>query len=114
MTFGKKIAESILTFITDLFFDRRNGIAPFGGLLKQGMLSEKWEKLRFCESTDNYRATSPTGKYRGAYQFDFATWRTVGGTGDPAAAPPAEQDARARERYARRGHQPWECGFPLQ
>lgn len=81
------------------------GIAP----------AEKWEKLRFCESSHDYRAISPTGKYRGAYQFDYATWRTVGGTGDPAAAPPAEQDARARELYARRGHQPWpECGYHLQ
>lgn len=83
----------------------RWGIAP----------AEKWEKLRFCESTHNYQAISPTGKYRGAYQFDYATWQTVGGTGDPAAAPPEEQDARARELYARRGHQPWpECGFHLQ
>lgn len=83
----------------------RYGIAP----------SDKWEKLRFCESTHNYQATSPTGKYRGAYQFDFATWQTVGGTGDPAAAPAAEQDARARELYARRGHSPWpECGYHLR
>ncbi|MEM9466364.1 MAG: transglycosylase family protein [Actinomycetota bacterium] len=77
------------------------GIAP----------SDRWEKLRRCESTDNYQAINPSGVYRGAYQFDFATWQTVGGTGDPAAAPPEEQDARARELYARRGHQPWpECG----
>ena len=77
------------------------GIAP----------ADRWQKLRFCESTDNYQAINPSGLYRGAYQFDFATWQTVGGTGDPAAAPPAEQDARARELYARRGHQPWpECG----
>ena len=77
------------------------GIAP----------TDRWEKLRFCESTDNYQAINPSGVYRGAYQFDFATWQTVGGTGDPAAASPEEQDARARELYARRGHQPWpECG----
>ena len=77
------------------------GIAPSG----------RWERLRFCESTDNYQAVNSSGVYRGAYQFDFATWQTVGGTGDPAAAPPEEQDARARELYARRGHQPWpECG----
>jgi hypothetical protein len=83
----------------------RYGIAP----------AEKWERLRFCESTDNYQAINPTGKYRGAYQFDYATWQTVGGTGDPAAAPSAEQDARARELYARRGHIPWPvCGFHLQ
>ena len=83
----------------------RYGLAP----------ADQWQKLRFCESTDNYRATSPTGKYRGAYQFDFFTWQTVGGTGDPAAASPAEQDARARELYARRGDAPWpECGFHLR
>ena len=81
------------------------GIAP----------AEKWEALRFCESTHNYAAINETGKYRGAYQFDLPTWRTVGGTGDPAAAPPAEQDARARELYARRGHEPWPvCGVHLR
>jgi hypothetical protein len=82
----------------------RYGIAP----------ADKWAKMRFCESSDDYQAISPTGKYRGAYQFDYATWQTVGGTGDPAAAPPAEQDARARELYARRGPQPWECGYHLE
>jgi len=77
------------------------GIAP----------ADQWAQLRMCESTNNYQATNPSGKYRGAYQFDLATWQTVGGTGDPAAASPHEQDARARELYARRGHQPWpECG----
>lgn len=82
----------------------RYGIAPL----------EMWENMRFCESTDNYQAISPTGKYRGAYQFDRPTWQSVGGTGDPAAAPPEEQDARARELYARRGAQPWECGYHLE
>jgi hypothetical protein len=69
--------------------------------------ADKWEALRFCESTHNYEAISPSGIYRGAYQFDIATWYTVGGTGDPVQAPPEEQDARARELYARRGDQPW-------
>lgn len=72
---------------------------------------DRWEALRFCESTHDYTAISPSGQYRGAYQFDVETWKTVGGTGDPATAPPEEQDARARELYARRGHQPWpKCG----
>lgn len=76
--------------------------------------SEKWERMRFCESTDDYTATSASGRYRGAYQFDHETWRTVGGTGDPAAAPAEEQDARARELYARRGRAPWpQCGHHL-
>lgn len=79
------------------------GIAP----------AEKWDALRFCESSHDYRAISksPRGMYRGAYQFDFETWKTVGGTGDPAVASASEQDARARELYARRGAQPWPtCG----
>ncbi|NNE75432.1 MAG: hypothetical protein HKN26_17340 [Acidimicrobiales bacterium] len=73
---------------------------------------EAWNRLRFCESSDDYRAISPTGKYRGAYQFDLPTWQTVGGTGDPIDAPPLEQDARARTLYALRGRTTtWpECG----
>ena len=31
-------------------------------------------RLRACESTDNYQAISRSGLYRGAYQFDQATW----------------------------------------
>ncbi len=70
-----------------------------------------WERLRMCEATGNYGAISKSGIYRGAYQFDRQTWRTVGGEGDPAAAPPLEQDARARELFARRGNAPWPvCG----
>ena len=66
-----------------------------------------WSNLRFCESTDNYTAESANGLFYGAYQFEPRTWRTVGGTGNPAHAPPEEQDARARLLYARRGDQPW-------
>ena len=70
-----------------------------------------WEYLRQCESGGNYRAVSSDGTYRGAYQFDSATWRGVGGTGDPAAASPAEQDARALMLYQQRGASPWpSCG----
>lgn len=72
---------------------------------------ESWAALRECESSGNYGAVSPSGRYRGAYQFDVATWLTVGGTGDPAAAPPAEQDARALILFQRRGSSPWPiCG----
>ena len=54
---------------------------------------------------------SSDGTYRGKYQFDFATWASVGGSGDPAAAPEAEQDYRAALLYARAGASPWPvCG----
>ena len=66
-----------------------------------------WYNLRFCESTNNYTAESSNGLFYGAYQFEPRTWRTVGGVGNPAHAPPEEQDARARLLYARRGDQPW-------
>lgn len=68
---------------------------------------QQWHDLRFCESTNNYRAESANGLFYGAYQFEPRTWRTVGGTGNPAHAPPEEQDARARLLYSRRGDQPW-------
>ncbi len=65
------------------------------------------EAIRRMESGGRYDAVSASGKYRGAYQFDRSTWASVGGTGDPAAASPAEQDARAAELMRRRGTQPW-------
>ena len=63
--------------------------------------------IRRCESGGNYQAVSASGRYRGAYQFDQRTWRSVGGSGDPAAASAAEQDARARILRSQRGSSPW-------
>ena len=71
---------------------------------------EEWRKLRFCESTETYNIDTGNTFY-GAYQFTWETWGTVGGDDNPAHSPPAEQDARARLLYARRGSQPWPvCG----
>ena len=61
-----------------------------------------------CESSANARASSGTGYY-GLWQFDLATWRSVGGTGLPSDASVAEQVQRARTLYDRRGWSPWEC-----
>lgn len=67
--------------------------------------------IRACESGGNYSAIGGGGAYRGAYQFDQQTWNSVGGSGDPAAASPAEQDRRAAMLYSRRGSAPWPvCG----
>jgi hypothetical protein len=64
-----------------------------------------------CESGGNPRAISANGMYRGKYQFSFATWRTVGGKGDPAQASETEQDRRAAMLYKREGPAPWPvCG----
>lgn len=67
--------------------------------------------IRACESSGDYGAVSANGRYRGAYQFDQQTWQSVGGSGDPAAASPAEQDARAARLRSERGSNPWpNCG----
>jgi len=72
-----------------------------------------WAALRQCESGGNY-ANKSNPKYRGAYQFSYATWRSVGGSGDPADASPAEQDMRAQMLYERSGAGQWpRCGRHL-
>jgi peptidoglycan hydrolase-like protein with peptidoglycan-binding domain len=68
-------------------------------------------KIAACESSGNPAAVSPSGQYRGKYQFSRQTWREYGGTGDPAAAPESVQDAIAAKLLAARGTQPWPvCG----
>ena len=69
------------------------------------------EAIAACESGGNPGAIGGGGAYRGKYQFDYGTWASVGGSGDPAAAPEAEQDRRAAMLLARSGSNPWPvCG----
>jgi hypothetical protein len=69
------------------------------------------EAIASCESGGDPSAVDASGTYRGKYQFDYATWASVGGSGDPAAAPEAEQDMRAQMLYERSGASPWPvCG----
>ena len=69
------------------------------------------DSIAACESGGDPSAVSPDGTYRGKYQFDYGTWASVGGSGDPAAAPEAEQDYRAALLYSRGGSSPWPiCG----
>ena len=69
------------------------------------------QAIAACESGGNPRAIGGGGLYRGKYQFDYGTWASVGGSGDPAAASEAEQDMRAAMLYQRAGSSPWPvCG----
>jgi peptidoglycan hydrolase-like protein with peptidoglycan-binding domain len=68
-----------------------------------GLLS----RIASCESGGNPAAISAGGRYRGKYQFSRATWRALGGTGDPAKAAEAVQDAMAAKLLAARGTSPW-------
>jgi lysozyme family protein len=65
------------------------------------------ERIAACESGGDPTAVSAGGHYRGKYQFSRATWRAMGGSGDPAKAPEAEQDRRAAALLAARGTSPW-------
>jgi hypothetical protein len=74
-------------------------------------VSPALEAIAACESGGDPAAVSSTGTYRGKYQFSTATWQAVGGTGDPAAAPEAEQDLRATILYEQSGPGQWPvCG----
>jgi hypothetical protein len=68
-------------------------------------------RIAQCESGGNPRVVSADGRYYGKYQFSKATWRSVGGSGNPARASEAEQDRRALILYRRAGTSPWpNCG----
>jgi hypothetical protein len=69
------------------------------------------QAIAACESGGDPSAVGGGGAYRGKYQFSPSTWASVGGSGDPAAAPEAEQDQRAAALYAQQGSSPWPtCG----
>jgi peptidoglycan hydrolase-like protein with peptidoglycan-binding domain len=83
---------------------RAKAVAPSGG-------SATLARIAQCESSGDPTAISSSGRYRGKYQFSRATWRALGGKGDPAAAPESVQDAIAAKLLAQRGTSPWPvCG----
>lgn len=87
--------------------ERREAFSPLPGGVSRSTLNA----IAACESGGNPRAISSGGTYRGKYQFDYGTWESVGGHGDPAAASEAEQDYRAALLYSRAGSSPWPvCG----
>jgi len=76
-----------------------------------GVSSATLESIAACESGGDPTAVSADGAYHGLYQFDYGTWESVGGSGDPAAAPPEEQTYRAALLYSQSGSSPWPiCG----
>lgn len=79
--------------------------------LPGGVSMATLESIAACESGGDPTIVSADGTYRGKYQFDYGTWESMGGSGDPAAAPEAEQDYRAALLYAQAGSSPWPvCG----
>lgn len=65
-------------------------------------------RVTVCES-GAVPSTNTGNGYYGMWQFDAATWASVGGTGLASNASAEEQTMRARMLYDRRGWQPWGC-----
>jgi soluble lytic murein transglycosylase-like protein len=87
--------------------ERRERYASLPG----GVSQETLDAIGACESGGDPTAVSSDGTYRGKYQFDYGTWESMGGSGDPAAASEQEQDYRAALLYAASGSSPWPvCG----
>jgi hypothetical protein len=84
--------------------------APRQSTAGGGYAGGRLAAIRACESGGDYSTNTGNGFY-GAYQFTQASWEAVGGTGNPAAAGPAEQDRRAAMLMARSGAGNWPvCG----
>ena len=106
-------------------FQRRNGLVVDGiagpqtlaalGLSTRALESSRiprriaavLEKIAACESGGDPTAVSADGRYRGKYQFSRATWKAMGGSGDPAKAPESVQDRLAAKLYRQEGTSPW-------
>jgi hypothetical protein len=65
-----------------------------------------------CESSLDPKAVSPSGTYRGLWQFDKPTWKAYGGPGDdPIDVGARKQTEVAWRLYQDRGWDPWPtCG----
>ena len=91
--------------------EQRQAAAHEERIAALGVSMDTLEAIAACESGGDPTIVSSDGSYRGKYQFDYGTWASVGGSGDPAAAPEAEQDYRAALLYSQSGSSPWPvCG----
>ena len=114
----EEIVEEVAEQVGPVVPVQVNGRVP---VPEGGPTAEQWDAVRFCESTHNYQAVNPSGKFRGAYQFSRQTWDWVAGIHhphlvgvDPAAAEPGWQDVMAYELFDLLGWNQWpECGVHL-
>ncbi len=94
----------------------RSGGAPAGGSPaddeRSVRLPRVLRRIAQCESGGDPTAVSPSGQYRGKFQFARETWKAYGGRGsDPAKASESHQDRIALRLYRDRGTDPWPtCG----
>jgi hypothetical protein len=104
---AQQLRRAIAYHVKEIRREQRESVPA----LPAGVSLATLEAIAACESGGDPTAVSADGTYRGKYQFDYGTWASVGGSGDPAAAPEAEQDYRAAMLYAQSGPSQWPvCG----
>lgn len=70
----------------------------------------RWYKIAKCESNFNPKAVNQSNRaHFGLFQFKLATWRSVGGSGNPVDASPQEQFKRAKILQQKEGWGQWSC-----
>ncbi|MFB9777291.1 ubiquitin-like domain-containing protein [Brevibacterium otitidis] len=70
----------------------------------------RWYKIAKCESNFNPKAVNQSNRaHFGLFQFKLATWRSVGGSGNPVDASPQEQFKRAKILQQKAGWGQWSC-----
>jgi peptidoglycan hydrolase-like protein with peptidoglycan-binding domain len=93
----------------------RNGSLDSAKPVDPASVASVMAKIAECESGGDPTAISPSGQYRGKYQFSQETWESLGGTGDPAEADESVQDMYAAGLYQQRGLAPWPaCSAQVQ
>ena len=103
----KKLHKTIYVQVREIRVEQRRKREQRFAHLPGGISQATLDAIGQCESGGDPGAVSADGTYRGKYQFDYGTWASVGGHGDPAAAPEKEQDYRAALLYQRAGSSPW-------
>lgn len=80
------------------------------GLQRARSLPEPWRSIVRCESLgDGSWREGSSSRARGFFQFLRSTWRSLGLSGDPAAAPFGDQYDAARRLARRDGLGAWDC-----
>ena len=108
---GRTLHRAIDVQVTKIRKQQRRKRKSKFAHLPGGVSMSTLNSIAECESGGDPHAVSSDGSYRGKYQFDYGTWASVGGHGDPASAPEREQDYRAALLLSRSGSSPWPiCG----
>ncbi|RAY12229.1 G5 domain-containing protein [Actinomadura craniellae] len=98
---GKKVRAIVAQQITRRPVTRVVAVGPRPTSTGGAAARLNWRGLAGCESHNNPKAVNSAGGYYGLYQFSQASWASVGGTGLPSEATPAEQTYRAQLLYNR-------------